>query len=342
MADKPRKRRSFTREYKLSILEWHRNNGNNMYKTCKQFDLNSKTVLQWVKNIEKIQNSPAHSMKSPKGKGQPRQTQKSDQKKRLRKSYTREYKLMVVEWYNDHNKNMYKTCKFFKLNSKTFLNWLRNVERITAAPAESRKVGSGRKAKYPNMEKELYRQFKEIAPNVAGRGGRDTAWFVKKAREIMQVQNPSQSFRFSGSWFQRFRKRYNLGLTRGDAKSEKKLESETMPHGKERLEGRKDAWNALEVKETEVSDGKEEDKSTDDRMEDKRINGDDEMQGKPKPEMERDEKEGTKKQRLEGNTVQLKLGEEVGLVTLVAKEQNAKEQTTKELRKDDENGQKEG
>jgi transposase-like protein len=48
-------RKSYTREEKLKTVGYYKEN--NLYKTCKQFNLNSKTVLRWVKDEPKIKKS---------------------------------------------------------------------------------------------------------------------------------------------------------------------------------------------------------------------------------------------------------------------------------------------
>lgn len=47
-------RRSYTREEKLKVVQWYWINGHNLYQTCKKFELNSKTVLRWIKDERKI------------------------------------------------------------------------------------------------------------------------------------------------------------------------------------------------------------------------------------------------------------------------------------------------
>ena len=50
-------RKSYSREEKLNVTKWYWNNGRNLYQTCKHFDMNSKTVLRWIKDERKIQAS---------------------------------------------------------------------------------------------------------------------------------------------------------------------------------------------------------------------------------------------------------------------------------------------
>ena len=52
-----RKRKSYAREEKLRIVNSYYENGKNLYQTCKTFSMNSKTVLRWIKDEEKIRKS---------------------------------------------------------------------------------------------------------------------------------------------------------------------------------------------------------------------------------------------------------------------------------------------
>lgn len=55
---KRHQRNSYTRERKLYILNYFRENGENKYKTCKEFNLNSKTLSTWIKEEDKILQMP--------------------------------------------------------------------------------------------------------------------------------------------------------------------------------------------------------------------------------------------------------------------------------------------
>lgn len=52
-----RTRRSFTREEKLKIVRYYRENDSNLYRTCKQFNLNSRTLKRWVVAEKAIKES---------------------------------------------------------------------------------------------------------------------------------------------------------------------------------------------------------------------------------------------------------------------------------------------
>ena len=48
------KRKSYTREFKLNVVKFYRDNGNNLYKTHKMFSLNTKTILRWISSEKTI------------------------------------------------------------------------------------------------------------------------------------------------------------------------------------------------------------------------------------------------------------------------------------------------
>ena len=52
-----RKRKSYSREEKLKVVKFYFDNEKNLYQTCKKFSLNSKNVLRWIKDEEKIRKS---------------------------------------------------------------------------------------------------------------------------------------------------------------------------------------------------------------------------------------------------------------------------------------------
>ena len=69
-------RKSYPREFKLSVVKFYREN--NLYKTSKKFSLNTKTLLRWKADEEKILDSPTGSrhVKHSKGATYP-QTEKA-------------------------------------------------------------------------------------------------------------------------------------------------------------------------------------------------------------------------------------------------------------------------
>ena len=51
------KRKSYTREFKLGVLHFYKSSGTNFYKTAKNFSLNTKNVLRWIKDEQKLRES---------------------------------------------------------------------------------------------------------------------------------------------------------------------------------------------------------------------------------------------------------------------------------------------
>ena len=49
--------RSYTREEKIQVVSWYKENDSNLYKTCKKFTLNTKAVMRWIKDEEKFKKS---------------------------------------------------------------------------------------------------------------------------------------------------------------------------------------------------------------------------------------------------------------------------------------------
>ena len=75
----------------------------------------------------------------------------SDSGKAKRKSYTREFKLTVINHYCENN--LYQTSKRFSLNTKTILRWVADEEKLKKG---SKCTITVRKAAFPEMEAALY------------------------------------------------------------------------------------------------------------------------------------------------------------------------------------------
>ena len=48
------KRKSYAREFKLTVVMWFHENGKNVHQTSQHFNLDRKQVRNWVKTEEKI------------------------------------------------------------------------------------------------------------------------------------------------------------------------------------------------------------------------------------------------------------------------------------------------
>ena len=80
--------------------------------------------------------------------------------KNERKSYTREFKLGVVKFYKENN--LYRTHKAYSLNTKTILRWVRDEKNIEKSRKGSKHIQHHRKAAHPDLEEQLYREFKDL------------------------------------------------------------------------------------------------------------------------------------------------------------------------------------
>ena len=73
-------------------------------------------------------------------------------------SSTREYKLEVVKAYQETN--LYQTAKQFSLNTRTIGRWVADVGKIQKSKKASKRVMHARKCQFPELEEELYREYK--------------------------------------------------------------------------------------------------------------------------------------------------------------------------------------
>ena len=130
----------------------------------------------------------------------------ADVSKDKRKSYSRERKLEAIQLYHECG-NKYKTAKTFGVQPSTLRGWLQNEAKIQASSRGRRKVGSGRKAFWPDMESELHRQYRELRE----KGLKVKAWwFEAKSKELMKDMHPDLEFKFSDGWFTAFKKRNKI------------------------------------------------------------------------------------------------------------------------------------
>lgn len=72
----------------------------------------------------------------------------------------RKFKLCVVEWYYNNNKNILQTANKFKVDRKQIRNWTSGEENIRKQKNKS-KNARGRTVIYPLLEEEILRQFSE-------------------------------------------------------------------------------------------------------------------------------------------------------------------------------------
>ena len=101
-----------------------------------------------------------------------------------RRSYSREEKLTVTQWYWNNGRNLYQTCKNFNLNSKTVLRWLKGERKIRASRKGRKRVEFDQKPQYPALEDTLYQEYR----NHRQRGVKIKGWWFKtRAKQLLQA-----------------------------------------------------------------------------------------------------------------------------------------------------------
>ena len=128
-----------------------------------------------------------------------------------RKSYTRETKLKVVEYYRAHESNLYKTSKTFQLNTKTVLRWIKDEKKIRDGKKGSKHTKHDRPAKYPDVEEKLRAEYRELRKKGLKVKG---WWFRTRAKQIFKELHPDETFVFSNTWFAGFKTRSHIILRR--------------------------------------------------------------------------------------------------------------------------------
>ena len=67
-AQEKSKRRSYTREFKLRVIKWYMDNGQNKVRTAFHFKVDRKRVREWVQNEESIRATKLTTRKNKSGK----------------------------------------------------------------------------------------------------------------------------------------------------------------------------------------------------------------------------------------------------------------------------------
>lgn len=125
-----------------------------------------------------------------------------------RKSYTREFKLRVVEHYREAREGNTKTrisdtARHFNLDDSNVRRWLKSEIKLKHSPKGAKSHGSGRKSFFPELEKQIHEEFTEIRKQ--GLEAK-SCWFKSRAAEISKGSN----FKCSKGWFNNFKKRFHL------------------------------------------------------------------------------------------------------------------------------------
>ena len=127
--------------------------------------------------------------------------------KAKRKSYVREFKLTIVNHYCENN--LYQMSKRFSLNMKMILRWVVNKEKLKKAKKGSKCTVITRKAAFPEMEAELYQEYKSLRKRGLKVKG---FWFKTRGRQLLKQMDPEASFHFSNGWFDGFKQRHRISF----------------------------------------------------------------------------------------------------------------------------------
>lgn len=79
-----------------------------------------------------------------------------------RQSYSREYKLAVLDWHHRNGSVKNKTARHFAISRQNVVRWVRAEIDIRKAKKGSKRGGKGRTATNPFMERRLHEEFLEL------------------------------------------------------------------------------------------------------------------------------------------------------------------------------------
>ena len=102
------------------------------------------------------------------------------------------------------------------------LRWIGDEEGIKKARKGSKHRQYVRPPLYPEMEQQLYLEYKQLHKQGLKVKG---YWFRVRAKQIMEVTNPESSACFSNSWFDGFKQLHKISLRRATNVSQKPAEA---------------------------------------------------------------------------------------------------------------------
>lgn len=97
------------------------------------------------------------------------------------------------------------------MNTKTKLRWATDEEKLKQAKKGSKRVVTTRKAAFPEMEAELYREYKSLRKRGLKVKG---FWFKTRGKQLLEEMDPEASFHLSDGWFDGFKQRHRISFRR--------------------------------------------------------------------------------------------------------------------------------
>ena len=133
-----------------------------------------------------------------------------------KRSYTREEKLKVTQWYWNNGQNLYQTCKKFEQNLKTVLRWITNERKIKNSSKGHKRVKFERTSQYPAMEDTLYKEYRSLWQGIEIKGW----WFKARTKQLLQATQVESQFKFSNTRFDGFKWHFKISLRRPTNKAQ--------------------------------------------------------------------------------------------------------------------------
>ena len=150
-----------------------------------------------------------------------------------RQFFSRDKKLAVLTWHRKNNASKGETARHFSLPHHNYVShWLAQEDQLRQHSRNTRCIGSGRRADWPELEQQLHGEFKEQR----AKGLKVKAWWFKnKADQLFRELYPTKvnddrtiPFLNSKHWFEQFQNRFSVSLrattNRASEEPERKLQ----------------------------------------------------------------------------------------------------------------------
>jgi hypothetical protein len=159
---------------------------------------------------------PQKKLSQRKQKVKPQKKQKKIAK-RKRTSYSLSQKSQVVDYAKKHGRN--NAAAHFELDASMIGRWMKVSTNWSSEISEnSRRVGSGRKAFFPEAERKLYNWIMEQRKQAFAVTYATIRYrmleILEEPENLVLYDNASKDFKMSHRWLVAFLKRYKLALRR--------------------------------------------------------------------------------------------------------------------------------
>ena len=94
-----------------------------------------------------------------------------------------------MTWFHENGKNVHQTSQHFNLDRKQVRNWLKAEEKIRKQKLSAEALSRGRKARFPEVEKQLHDEFLKMSSE--GKAVKRW-WLLARERQLI-----AEEFKFS-------------------------------------------------------------------------------------------------------------------------------------------------